>query len=157
MTYSAPTPDELRKAARSACEGQPESELHKHPAWRAADLIEQEADRFLTGTGTAQTPTGLMEAAPQEQLRREPTAPTIGEQWWLAKLDQHGNPTLTDGAHSDRAGADQAKYLLDRLGLSRDRRLVVARVTLSEANPSGEGVNEEAVGTLNSIGLRPKP
>ncbi|GAA0753124.1 hypothetical protein [Sphingomonas trueperi] len=82
---------------------------------------------------------------------------TIGEQWWPAELDQHGNPTLVDGAHSDRNGADQAKHLFDRLGFSGDRRLVVARVTLSEPKPASEGVNEEALDSLNSIGLRPKP
>ena len=82
---------------------------------------------------------------------------TIGEQWWLAELDPHGNPSLIDGAHSSRDGADQAKYLFDRLGFSGDRRLVVARVTLSEVKPSSKGVNEEALGALNSIGLRPQP
>lgn len=67
MTYSAPTPEELREVARKACEGQPESDLHKHPAWRAADLIEQEAGHFLTGTGTSEAPTGLMVAVTNKQ------------------------------------------------------------------------------------------
>lgn len=69
MTYSAPTPDELRAAARSAYEGQPESELHKHPAWRAANSIEQEADHFLAGTGTS-SPTGIKEVMTQNERYR---------------------------------------------------------------------------------------
>lgn len=80
MTYSAPTPNELREAARSACEGQPESDLHKHPAWRAADLIEQEADRFLSGTGTAETPTGLMQYMNQKEPDLRP-----GLEWAIAR------------------------------------------------------------------------
>jgi hypothetical protein len=37
-------------------------------------------------------------------------------QFWLAEIDQHGNPTLHDGSHADRAGVEQAAYLLTRLG-----------------------------------------
>lgn len=80
MTYSAPTPNELREAARSACEGQSESELHKHPAWRAADFIEQEADLFLNGTGTSQAPAGLMEAVTQKEPDLRP-----GLEWAIAR------------------------------------------------------------------------
>lgn len=72
MTYNAPTPEELREAARSSCEGQPESDLQKHPAWRAADFIEQEGYRLLNGTGTSQPPTGLMEAVTQKNVDVRP-------------------------------------------------------------------------------------
>jgi len=80
MTYSAPTPDELREAARSACEGQPESDLHKHPAWRAADFIEQEAARFLTGASATQAPTGFRESMTQKEPDLRP-----GLEWAIAR------------------------------------------------------------------------
>ena len=32
-------------------------------------------------------------------------------QFWLAEIDQYGNPRLVDGAHATRAGVEQAAYL----------------------------------------------
>jgi hypothetical protein len=67
-------------------------------------------------------------------------------QYWLAELDQYGNPTLIDGAHSDAQGANRAAYLITalKLGIS-NRRFAVARIELSECKPSAAGVNLEAV------------
>ncbi len=82
-------------------------------------------------------------------------APNMKTQWWLAELDMHGNPELTDGAHSVRAGAEKAFTLMQRLGLAKDRHFAIAEVRLTE--PTGEHgqINEEAIATLNAIGLRP--
>lgn len=76
-------------------------------------------------------------------------------QWWLAELDVHGNPSLTDGAHGQRAGAEKALTLINRLGLAQERRFAIAEVRLTD--PTGEHgqVNEEAIAALNAIGLRP--
>ncbi|WP_315125201.1 hypothetical protein [Comamonas antarctica] len=74
-------------------------------------------------------------------------------QWWLATLDQYGNPTLTDGAHGDRAGADRAAYLIDALGVGGAKKYAVARVELSEPQPSADGVNHEAVAQCNRAAL----
>lgn len=76
-------------------------------------------------------------------------------QWWLAELDMHGNPELIDGAHSVRAGAEEALTLMQRLGLAKDRHFAIAHVRLTE--PTGEHgqINEEAIATLNAIGLLP--
>lgn len=79
----------------------------------------------------------------------------VSVQWWLAELDQHGNPKLTDGPHDDRGGVEQAAYLLWRLGLVRGRRFACARVELGDVEAKSHGTNEEALATLNSIGLRP--
>jgi hypothetical protein len=77
------------------------------------------------------------------------TAPET--QWWLARLDQHGNPTLCDGAHSERAGADRAFYLFGRLKLSKDgERYAVAEVRLSEPVANPQGVDESAINILNA-------
>lgn len=114
-------------------------------------------ERFVSPDGSQHQTIGITREELASVIAEAGGGETIDEQWWLAELDQHGNPNLVDGAHSDRGGADQAKHLFDRLGFSGDRRLVVARVTLSETKPNGEGVNEEALAALNSIGLRPKP
>ncbi|VVD74257.1 hypothetical protein PHO31112_00748 [Pandoraea horticolens] len=66
-------------------------------------------------------------------------------QWWLADIDMHGNPTLSDGAHSDRAGADKAAYLHAALGLKHDRKFAVARVELFEPKPSANALKLAAL------------
>ncbi|MEM5384181.1 hypothetical protein VSR68_11385 [Paraburkholderia phymatum] len=76
---------------------------------------------------------------------------TAGVQWWLAELDMHGNPTLVDGSHSERAGADKAAYLYQQLGIAKGRRFAVARVELSEPTPSNKGVNQEALAACQGM------
>lgn len=77
-------------------------------------------------------------------------------QWWLAELDQHGNPRLCDGAHSDRAGVEKAMYLYRRLGLDRcGQQYAAVRVEIWPAEAKAHEVNETEVSYLNSIGLRP--
>lgn len=72
-------------------------------------------------------------------------------QWWLARLDQHGNPTLCDGAHSERAGADRAMYLFKGLGLTKTgERYAVVRVELFEPEPTSAGVDQEAMQIVGS-------
>jgi hypothetical protein len=74
-------------------------------------------------------------------------------QYWLAELDQYGNPKLVDGAHSNEQGANQAAWLIKamNLGGDRPRRFAVARVELSECVPTAAGVNLEAVRTINMM------
>jgi hypothetical protein len=82
----------------------------------------------------------------------EPRADVTSVQWWLAELDQHGNPKLSDGAHSERAGADKAMYLIKNLGLdNKGKRWAVARVELSEPQPSADGVNHDAVSACRAM------
>lgn len=87
----------------------------------------------------------------------QPDAGLIGVQWWLAELDLYGNPALADGAHSDRAGADKAMHLFKALHLDAGRRFAVARVELSEPKPRGDGVNHEAIKTLNDARREAQP
>lgn len=77
----------------------------------------------------------------------------ITTQWWLAALDKYGNPTLTDGAHSDRDGADRAAYLIEAMGLSPGARYAVAKVELTAPRPSGRGVNHDAIAQINRAAL----
>ncbi|GAB7525373.1 hypothetical protein [Paraburkholderia sp. 2C] len=72
-------------------------------------------------------------------------------QYWLAELDQYDNPKLIDGSHSDRAGADKAMYLYNSMGFSKGKRYAVAKVELSEPQPSSKGVNQEALGACNEM------
>ena len=78
-------------------------------------------------------------------------------QYWLAELDVHGNPKLIDGAHDSADGANKAAYLIEALGMKRDRRFVVARVELSECVPSAAGVNHDAVRQINNARMRRTP
>lgn len=77
-------------------------------------------------------------------------------QFWLASLDRHGNPKLVDGAHRERCGAEKALTLIRRLGLDRGEEFAIAEVRLSDPTGEHAPVNEEAIATLNAIGLRQK-
>lgn len=73
-------------------------------------------------------------------------------QYWLAELDQHGNPTLIDGSHSSPEGCNQAAYLITAMGLGASgRRFAVAKVELSECKPSEKGVNHKAIAAVNRM------
>lgn len=72
-------------------------------------------------------------------------------QWWLATVDQYGNPKLVDGAHSDQAGANQALYLINALGVGAGRSYKVAKVELFDAVPDGSSVNHKALASLVEI------
>jgi hypothetical protein len=76
-------------------------------------------------------------------------------QFWLAKLDQYGNPTLTDGAHESRSGVEQAMYLFKRLGLGKGETYACAEVILSDVEAKSSGSDEAAIAALNEIGLKP--
>ena len=76
-------------------------------------------------------------------------------QWWLGKLDRHDNvKELTDGAHSEAAGAHEAMYLLTRLGLAdKAAKYAVVRCEVFEPVPDGSRANQDALKRLNGIGL----
>ncbi|EBK6743100.1 hypothetical protein DQ691_23950 [Salmonella enterica] len=73
-------------------------------------------------------------------------------QYWLAELDQHGNPTLIDGAHSDRNGAEEALALRKRLPMisTEGRRFAIAQVNLSEPTGQHGELNEDALKALGA-------
>ena len=76
-------------------------------------------------------------------------------QYWLAELDQYGNPELIDGSHETPQACNKAAYLIKALHLGKaDRQFAVAKVELSECVPSAEGVNHATIDLLNSH--RPK-
>lgn len=81
----------------------------------------------------------------------------VAVQFWLAELDQYGNPKLTDGAHPDRDGAEKAATIIRRLGLDRESRFAVAEIHLSELTGEHGPLDEGSIATLNAIGLRPEP
>lgn len=73
-------------------------------------------------------------------------------QFWLAELDRYGNPTLIDGAHGEREGAEEALTLRRRLPmLSIDgRKFAIAEVLLSEPTGAHGPLNEEALDVLGA-------
>lgn len=74
--------------------------------------------------------------------------PLPSVQWWLAECDAHGNPKLTDGPHSDAKGVRRALYVINGLGLRRERPMVACRVEMFEVVPDGEGCNESALSDM---------
>lgn len=74
----------------------------------------------------------------------------MNKQFWLAELDRYGNPTLIDGAHSDRSGAEKALVLRERLPIfnTEDREFAIAEVLLTEATGNHAGLNEDAISAL---------
>lgn len=71
-------------------------------------------------------------------------------QWWLASVSQHGNPTLEDGAHSKREGANQAFYLINALGVAGSKEYAVAKVELFHPVADGSEVDHQAVADCNT-------
>jgi hypothetical protein len=73
--------------------------------------------------------------------------------YYLATLTPHGTvDKLIDGPHSKAFGAHQAAYLIKSLGLpSAGKPMAVARVQLFDVVPTSQGVNQDAVDTLNRI------
>ena len=76
-------------------------------------------------------------------------------QWWLGKLDRYDNvKELTDGAHPEAAGAHEAMYLFNRLGLvDKETKYAVVRCEVFEPIPDSSRANQDALKTLNGIGL----
>lgn len=74
----------------------------------------------------------------------------MNTQFWLARLDRHGNPTLVDGAHERRSGVEKAMYLFTRLNLSKGESYACAEVIITPVEAKSHGANEEAIETLNA-------
>lgn len=70
-------------------------------------------------------------------------------QFWLAEVDQHGNPRLVDGSHATRQGVEQAAYLYANLGMGKGKSYACAEVVLTPVDAVAHDVNEEAVAILS--------
>ena len=57
--------------------------------------------------------------------------PAGATQWWLAELDRYGNPTLVDGAHDSRDGAEKALRTWRLCGLNKGWSYAIAEVRLN--------------------------
>lgn len=90
----------------------------------------------------------MLSAAQKQEGVQEEQPPAT--QWWLASLDKYGNPKLEDGAHSERAGANRALYLINSLNLGAGKKFAVVKVQLFDAEPDSKGANHEALATLSA-------
>jgi len=91
-------------------------------------------------------------SSPQPPEATSPGAPD--EQWWLAKVDTHGNPTLMDGAHGQRRGAEEAMGLHKALGtMGNGVRLAVVQVFVYPPK-SADDVPVEMVGPARLLQMR---
>lgn len=82
----------------------------------------------------------------------------MSAEYWLAEIDKINRPICVDGAHNDFQGAQKAFYLYKRLGLKKpDVKYAVVKVEILDLDMGTfdkSTVNEEAIDTLNSIGLK---
>lgn len=72
----------------------------------------------------------------------------MNTQFWLARLDQYGNPTLVDGAHAARSGVEQAMHLFNRLSRTKGEQYACAEVIITSVEAKPHGANEDAIATL---------
>lgn len=79
----------------------------------------------------------------------------IERSFWLAEVSAYGYAKPIDGPHDTREAVEETMYLFQRLGLERGRRFCCAEVLLTPIEAKPHGANEEALTTLNSIGLLP--
>ncbi len=86
----------------------------------------------------------------------EPAGQRKVDAWWLGAVDDYGTAWAKDGPHDDRAGVAKAKYLFDSMGLTEGRKLVCMAVEVSEIEGSASGVNMDALGACQAMGLRPE-
>lgn len=71
-------------------------------------------------------------------------------QYWLAELDQHGNPTLVDGAHDKPSGVETAMYLFKRLGLAKPKQKYgMAKVVITDVEAKSHGAHEGSIEACN--------
>ena len=77
------------------------------------------------------------------------------KEWWLVDISA-GGLKLVDGPHEGFSGVEEAAYLIERLGLKKNRKFALATIEVQNVVPRPHNVNEDAIQTLNDIGLRPK-
>ncbi len=80
---------------------------------------------------------------------------TSQQEWWLAEVKEGHGSNLVDGAHDTREGAEEALTIFNKLGFSKGKKYKIAQVILSDPTGEHQPVNEDAIKTLNDIGLKP--
>lgn len=72
-------------------------------------------------------------------------------EWWVMKRAKNTDLlSFYDGPHSDIKDCEKALYIWKRLGKSIEDK-VICKIEIFPPSTSGEGVNEEAIDTLNKI------
>ncbi len=76
--------------------------------------------------------------------------------WWVCALDRHGMPDWknADGPHDDRKGCEETIALMNRLNCIEKKERVICEVRIYGGKESSEGLNQDAIDTLNSLGRR---
>lgn len=84
--------------------------------------------------------------------------------WWVCDLDRYGLPDWknADGPHDGRKECEETIAIMNRLACIEDKERVICEVRVYEGKGSTEGVNLDAINTLNSISANdreqtPKP
>lgn len=111
-------------------------------------LCDCEEAEYMTGREREAEARAVIEGTEQPHQQAERAA--YDTQWWLASISRHGNPTLEDGAHSKREGANQAFYLINALGVAGNKVYAVAKVELFHPVADGSAVNHQAIAECNA-------
>ena len=73
--------------------------------------------------------------------------------WWVCSLDRYGIPDWknADGPHNDRKGCEETIALMNQLNCIEKKGRVICEVRIHDGRESTEGLNRDAIDTLNSI------
>ena len=73
--------------------------------------------------------------------------------WWVCSLDRYGMPDwkTADGPHDNRKECEETIALLKRLACIEKKERVICEVRIYDGKESIEGLNQDAIDTLNSI------
>lgn len=74
----------------------------------------------------------------------------IDTQWWVAELDKYGNPTLTDGAHTNKESCEEAIFIMESLIKDKKNRVIV-KVEIYPGEASQHNVNVDSLKILKQI------
>lgn len=69
--------------------------------------------------------------------------------FWLAEADAPWK--LVDGPHSERAGVEQALYLISGMGMRRGRQFVCVEATVTDVKPIAHDVDHEALAACRDM------
>lgn len=89
---------------------------------------------------------------PDESNANEVDVPRL-VRWWVCDLDRYGMPNWknADGPHSDRKSCEETVAIMKRLTCIEDKERVICEVRIYDGKESSEGINHDAIDTLNSI------
>ena len=99
------------------------------------------------------------ESTAQHQRPRQALSDPPGSMWYVCEMSKHGTPDWqeADGPHDDLKGAAETVALLNRLACIEKKDRFICEVRIYHPIESTEGLNHDAIATLNSIQSNNEP